>query len=176
MDAGFRHGVVLKGCENGTGASTRCILGSPAERVERPSVRILFVTEDVRVAVIGADLEAAKPFTVPLIEHFLDFVSGGACLLREAETKRAFVGAVSGVALDVEDHWRSPQSEVRGPKSSERMLPALAIAGSYVLCCAFWLLTSDLGLRTPDCFHHAPTGTAASRRNFADSSGGVGLM
>lgn len=58
------------------------------------------VSEDVQIAVIGANFEVGIVGAVPLIQHLFDEVVA----IAKAEADRSFVGLLAGVAFDVQVH------------------------------------------------------------------------
>jgi len=61
------------------------------------------MAENVKIAVVGPELEELMFRAVPLIDHFLHHIF----VLVQLKAKRSLVGLVTGVTLDVQPHGQS---------------------------------------------------------------------
>jgi hypothetical protein len=148
------------------------------KRIEDPAVFTFLVTENVKVAIIRLDLETAIADSVPLIQHVRHFMGWSSGLSREGKPYRALIGTITGIAFNLEFHGQIKDSARRGRRLFEVDLRCHQVypnggnprensnpAGKCQVARAGSALPS-----------YGSTVVAASRRNLADSSGGVGLI
>ena len=80
-----------------------------AEGIERPTIGTLLVTQDIDVAIIRTDLEAAKAQAIPPVQDFLHLVRACALLLQEGEAQGTLIRPITCVAFDLEFHLHEPR-------------------------------------------------------------------